>query len=63
VAGKTGTAQTPGDRPTHAWFVGFGPYRDAEIVVVVMIEEGGEGSSVATPLAHDIFFWWFEKRT
>src|SRR3989339_791170 len=55
VAGKTGTAQTPGDRPTHAWFIGFGPYSDAEIAVVVMIEEGGEGSLVATPIARDIF--------
>ncbi len=62
VAGKTGTAQTPGDRPTHAWFIGFGPYSDPEIVVVVMIEEGGEGSSVAAPIARDIFSWWFANR-
>ncbi|KKU33569.1 MAG: Penicillin-binding protein 2 [Candidatus Uhrbacteria bacterium GW2011_GWE2_46_68] len=62
VAGKTGTAQTPGDRPTHAWFIGFGPYSDAEIAVVVMIEEGGEGSLVATPIARDIFSWWFAHR-
>jgi len=63
VAGKTGTAQTPGDRPTHAWFIGFGPYSDPEIAITVLIEEGGEGSSVATPLAHDIFSWWFANRT
>jgi len=58
VAGKTGTAQTPGDRPTHAWFTGFGPYQDPNLSIMVLVEEGGEGSSVAVPLARDIFEWW-----
>ncbi len=62
VAGKTGTAQTPGDRPTHAWFTGFGPYQDPNLVLVVLIEEGGEGSSVAVPLANEIFYWRFTNR-
>jgi penicillin-binding protein 2 len=59
VAGKTGTAQTGGDRPTHAWFVGFGPYNDPTLAIVVLIEYGGEGSSVAVPIARDMFEWWF----
>ena len=59
VAGKTGTAQTPGDRPTHAWFIGFGPYQDPNLAIVVLLEEAGEGSSVAVPLANEIFYWWF----
>jgi penicillin-binding protein 2 len=62
VTGKTGTAQTPGDRPTHAWFTGYGPYEDPEIVITVLVEEGGEGSSVAVPIARDIFEWWFLNR-
>ncbi|MBU0646157.1 penicillin-binding protein 2 [Patescibacteria group bacterium] len=62
VAGKTGTAQNIGDRPTHAWWVGFGPYEDPEIVVVILIEEGGEGSEVAVPLAYKIFDWWDNNR-
>ncbi len=62
VAGKTGTAQSGGDRPTHAWFTGFGPYEDPEIAVVVLIEEGGEGSSFAVPIARDIFQWWYDHR-
>jgi penicillin-binding protein 2 len=62
VTGKTGTAQTPGDRPTHAWFTGYGPYEDPEIVITVLVEEGGEGSSVAVPIARDIFEWWFLHR-
>jgi len=62
VAGKTGTAQASGDKPTHAWFEGFGPYDDPTLAVVVLVENGGEGSSVAVPIAKDIFEWWFANR-
>ena len=41
VGGKTGTAQA-GDK-TNAWFVGFAPFDDPEIAVVIMIENGGHG--------------------
>lgn len=60
VAGKTGTAQPGGDVATHAWFMGFGPYADPDIAVVVLIENGGEGSAVAVPVARELFQWWFE---
>lgn len=63
VAGKTGTAQAPGDVATHAWFEGFGPYDDPNLSIVILIENGGEGSSVAVPLARDIFEWWFANRS
>lgn len=59
VAGKTGTAQTPGDRPYHSWFTGFGPYENPSIVLVVLIEEGGESNDAAVPLARQILDWWF----
>lgn len=62
VAGKTGTAQLGGERNPHAWFVGFAPYEDPEIVLVILIEEGGEGSSVAVPIAYDVFNWWALNR-
>lgn len=58
LAGKTGTAQTPLDKPTHAWWAGFGPYENPTLAVVVLIENGGEGSTVAVPIARDIFDWW-----
>lgn len=61
-AGKTGTAQWSKDKPPHAWFTGFAPYEKAEIVVTVLIEEGGEGSRVALPIASDIFSWWAANR-
>lgn len=59
VAGKTGTAQTPGDRPYHSWFTGFGPYEDPSIALMVLIEEGGESNDAAVPLARQILDWWF----
>lgn len=49
VAGKTGTAET-GETDPHAWFVGYAPADAPEIVIVVMIEHVGEGSTVAAPL-------------
>jgi penicillin-binding protein 2 len=42
VAGKTGTAQAP-PNPDHAWFVGFAPKDDPQIVVAVMLEFGEHG--------------------
>ncbi len=59
VAGKTGTAQTPGDKAYHSWFTGFGPYDDPTISLVVLIEEGGESTDAAVPLARELLQWWF----
>lgn len=61
VAGKTGTAQWREGKNTHAWFTGFAPYENPEIVITVLIEEGGEGSSTAVPVARDFLKWYFEK--
>lgn len=54
VAGKTGTAEVEGKSP-HAWFVGFAPAEDPEIVVAVVVENGGSGGRVAAPIAREIF--------
>ena len=42
VGGKTGSAETTGNK-VNAWFAGFAPYDDPEICVVVMVENGGHG--------------------
>jgi penicillin-binding protein 2 len=62
LACKTGTAQFghPEDF-THAWLTGYGPVDDPEIAVTVLVEEGGEGSSVAGPVAKEVFDEWFMK--
>ncbi len=53
VAGKTGTAENP-DADPHAWFAGYAPADNPQIAVVVMIENGGEGSQVAAPLFRQV---------
>jgi peptidoglycan glycosyltransferase len=50
VGGKTGTAQVGGDLPPHAWFAGFAEDGEREVVIVVMVENGGEGSQTAAPI-------------
>ena len=60
-AGKTGTAQWSKNHPTHAWFTSFAPYQNPKIVVTVLIEDGGEGSVVAEPIAEKFLDWWGKK--
>lgn len=62
VAGKTGTAQWRTDRETHSWFTSFAPYEHPEIVLTILVEEGGEGSAIAAPIAHDFYAWWWGYR-
>lgn len=61
VAGKTGTAQWNSTKPNHAWFIGFAPYEQPTFAITVLVEEGGEGSSVAVPIAKEIMQWWFTR--
>lgn len=63
VGGKTGSAQTGrkdanGKNITNAWFVGFAPFNEPEIAIVVMIENGQHGSSSAVA-ARDIIAEYF----
>jgi cell division protein FtsI/penicillin-binding protein 2 len=70
VAGKTGTAQVvggqhyvkSGEYEDHAWFVGFAPYRNPEIVVAVFIEHGGHGGDAAAPVAKAVLAEYYNKR-
>lgn len=54
VAGKTGTAETPGKIEDHAWFVFFAPYDDPQIAGAVIVERAGHGGSVAAPIVRQI---------
>lgn len=58
-AGKTGTAQVPGNNEPHAWFAGYAPADNPEIVCVVMVENGGEGSQAAAPLFRKVIEKYF----
>ncbi|NLE44848.1 MAG: penicillin-binding protein 2 [Chloroflexi bacterium] len=72
VAGKTGTAQYCDDialetgicgegleQPTHAWFAAYAPVENPEVSVIVFVYNGGEGSTVCSPIAHDIMLHYF----
>jgi penicillin-binding protein 2 len=61
VAGKTGTAQVGGDKNSHAWFSGFAPYDSPSLVLTILIENGGEGSTIAVPIFKDIVEWYFNE--
>lgn len=53
VAGKTGTAQIGGTDNTHSWFTAFAPYDNPELVITVLVEDGGEGGAAALPIARE----------
>jgi len=55
VAGKTGTAEVGGpDTIPHSWFAVYAPADDPEIGIIVLVENAGEGSTVAAPLARQV---------
>jgi cell division protein FtsI/penicillin-binding protein 2 len=54
VAGKTGTANADEGPWTHAWFAGYAPAENPEIVLVVFLEKG-HGGTDAAGVAREIF--------
>ncbi len=66
VAGKTGTAEycddvarplnlcVPGQWPSHAWYTGYAPYDDPEIIIIAFVYNGGEGSLTALPIVRKV---------
>lgn len=74
MAGKSGTAQVFSLEEDeeydaeeirerlrdHALFVGFAPSDNPQIAVAVIVENGGGGSSVAAPVARELFDTWLE---
>lgn len=71
TAGKTGTAEycdnvaqskdlcKPGRWPAHAWYVGYAPYNDPEIVVVAFVYNGTEGAILAAPVVRKVIEAYF----
>ncbi len=61
AAGKTGTAEAGGAGQTsHAWFVVYAPYEDPQILVLVFLENGGQGSYNAAPIARNVLETYFD---
>jgi penicillin-binding protein 2 len=61
VAGKTGTAQKP-PLDDFAWFVGYAPIEDPQLVTVAVIEQGGFGGVGAARAVRDTFAAAFNAR-
>ncbi len=59
VSGKTGTAEVWDDTSKHyvdyAWYASYAPSDDPKYAVVVMIEKGGHGATVAAPATRVIY--------
>lgn len=74
TSGKTGTAEycdnkaqsenrcQPGNWPSHAWYVGYGPSDDPEIAVVAFVYDGSEGATVAAPIVRKVLSAYFELK-
>ena len=72
VCGKTGTAQLASNEvlkgtkigqtmKDNAWFVGFAPMENPEIVVATLFE-GGQHGQLAAPIVRDVLKAYFDKK-
>jgi penicillin-binding protein 2 len=73
-AGKTGTAEycddvaqsqglcVRGAWPSHAWYVGYAPWDDAEIAVVAFVYNGSEGATLSAPVVRRVIDAYFELK-
>lgn len=76
VAGKTGTAQVFSLKGKdynknaitkklhdHAWFTGYAPFDQPKVVVSVILENAGGGSTAAAPVARKVMDYVLRHRT
>src|ERR1700682_3452159 len=74
LSGKSGTAQVIGYATRermgkqkkfedNAWFVGYAPRRNPEIVVAVLVQESGKhGGEASGPVARDVIKAYYDKK-
>jgi penicillin-binding protein 2 len=77
VMGKTGTAEVKkhhkdaendkdlekwNPNASHAWFAGWAPADDPELAIVVLIEHGGSGGTIAWPIAERILATYYTRK-
>ena len=67
VGGKTGTAQVvsldshreDSNFGHHAWFAGYAPAQDPQIVVAALVEHAGHGGAIAAPIVEKVMEAYF----
>ncbi|MAW21205.1 MAG: penicillin-binding protein 2 [Flavobacteriales bacterium] len=62
ICGKTGTAQNPHGED-HSIFIAFAPKEDPKIAIAVYVENGGWGSTWASPIASLMIENYINKKT
>lgn len=62
VAGKTGSAEFDASGSSHSWFVGYCNAENPDLVVAVIVENGGTGSAAAVPIAGQLFDAYYESQ-
>ncbi len=74
-AGKTGTAEycdnlaqaqnlcSPGNWPSHAWYIGYAPFDNPEIAVVAFVYHGQEGATVSAPIVRQVMDAYFQLKS
>jgi penicillin-binding protein 2 len=73
LCGKTGSAQVISNQGLartgkqaalrdNAWFVGFAPRQNPEIVVSVLVQGGEHGASAAAPIAKNVVKAYYDKK-
>lgn len=55
AAGKTGSAEYNENGSSHSWFIGYSNVDDPDLVVSIIVEDGGTGSEAAVPIAASLF--------
>jgi len=78
IAGKTGTAQVIGIpqeekkrmkehelayfHRSHAWMTTYGPYKNPQYIVTVLVEHGGHGGAATGSIVKNIYNWLVDHK-
>lgn len=58
IYGKTGSAQIENNKKINAFFVGY----TKGLAILVLVENARDGGANTTPVARDVFMWYYEHR-
>jgi len=64
VAGKSGSPKfmSAGKAKYHAIFIGYAPYKNPQIAILVLLENPPQGSLATIPVVQDVLQWYWENR-